>query len=129
MINQDELLLYQKCSSDLWKLFKDLSTSEYKNKERAMDNIFESFRLQVKQYEGQRVHSYAVQNAHVYITELERLLYPGKPKPEITRNILRMSYPDFVEYIKDPVPGDMVTVLNDESGNLARIKIRTVIDI
>lgn len=128
MINQDELLLYQKCSSDLWKLFKDLSTSEYKNKERAMDSIFESFRLQVKQYEGQRVHSYAVQNAHVYITELERLLYPGKPKPEITRNILRMNYSDFVEYIKDPVPGDMVTVLNEDGGNLARVKIRTVVN-
>lgn len=129
MINQDDLLQYQKCSSDLWKLFKDLSTSEYKSKERAMNIILDSFRLQVKQYEGQRVHTYAVQNAHVYIDELERLLYPGKPRPEVTRNILRMSYSEFVEYIKDPVPGDMVTVLNDESGNLARIKIRTVIDI
>lgn len=128
MINQDELLLYQKCSSDLWKLFKDLSTSEYKSKERAMDIILDSFRLQVKQYEGQRVHTYAVQNAHVYIDELERLLYPGKPRPEVTRSTQRMNYSDFVEYIKDPVPGDMVTVLNEDGGNLARVKIRTVVN-
>ena len=128
MINQDELLLYQKCSSDLWKLFKDLSTSEYKNKERAMDSIFESFRLQVKQYEGQRVHSYAVQNAHVYITELERLLYPGKPRPEVTRSTQRMNYAEFVEYMKNPTPGDMVTVIDDNDGILSRIKVRTVID-
>ena len=128
MINQDELLLYQKCSSDLWKLFKDLSTSEYKNKERAMDSIFESFRLQVKQYEGQRVYSYAVRNAHVYIDELERLLYPGKPRPEVTRSTQRMNYADFVEYMKNPTPGDMVTVIDDNDGILSRIKVRTVID-
>lgn len=128
MINQDDLLLYQKCSSDLWKLFKDLSTSEYKNKERAMDSIFESFRLQVKQYEGQRVHIYAVQNAHVYIDELERLLYPGKPRPEVTRSTQRMNYADFVEYMKNPTPGDMVTVIDDNDGILSRIKVRTVID-
>lgn len=128
MINQDDLLQYQKCSSDLWKLFKDLSTSEYKSKERAMDIILDSFRLQVKQYEGQRVYSYAVRNAHVYIDELERLLYPGKPRPEVTRSTQRMNYADFVEYIKDPVPGDMVTVLNEDGGNLARVKIRTVVN-
>ena len=93
-----------------------------------MDIIFDSFRLQVKQYEGQRVHTYAVQNAHVYIDELERLLYPGKPRPEVTRNTQRMNYADFVEYMKNPTPGDMVTVIDEEGGILSRIKVRTVID-
>ena len=128
MINQDELSQYQKCSSNLWMLFKDFVTEEHKNKEAAIDHIIEAFRLQCDQYENTRVHSYAIQSAHGYITEIERILYPGKPRPEVTRSTQRMNYADFVEYMKNPTPGDMVTVIDDNDGILSRIKVRTVID-
>jgi hypothetical protein len=39
-----------------------------------------------------------------------------------------MNYADFVEYMKNPTPGDMVTVIDDSDGILSRIKVRTVID-
>lgn len=127
MLSNEELKGYKECSGNLWRLFKDFVTDDYTNKEKAMNKIFTVFRDHVKEYAGRGFYSYAVQYAQTLTYELERMLYPGKIKPEVTQNIKYMSYAEFVEYIKNPEPGDMVTVLNEQGGNLARIKVRTVI--
>lgn len=129
IINETDIDNVKNCSGALWNTFKDIckTAGEIENKEKIIDLAFQKFRETVANYQHTSVYGYAVRYAQDLTTEIERMLYPGKPKPEITRNTLRMNYSDFVEYIKDPEPGDMVTVLNEQGGNLARIKVRTVI--
>lgn len=117
-----------KCSNNIWHVFKELCVSDYTDKGKFMEWSMNALKSVVNQYEDSELYPFAVAYGHALVDQIERSLYPGKPKPEITRNILRMKYSDFVEYIKDPVPGDMVTVLNEDGGNLARVKIRTVVN-
>lgn len=129
ILKQEDVEKIKKCSGNFWRAFIGICESAGRmEKEEVIDKTLETFRELSKEYRDTEMYIYAVQYSHVLIDQIERLLYPGKPKPEITRNILRMNYSDFVEYIKDPVPGDMVTVLNEDGGNLARVKIRTVVN-
>ena len=130
ILKQEDVEKIKKCSGSFWRAFIGICESAGRmEKEEVIDKTLETFRELSKEYRDTEMYVYAVQYSHVLIDQIERSLYPGKPRPEVTRSTQRMNYADFVEYIKNPVPGDMITVLNDESGNLARIKIRTVIDI
>ena len=113
---------------NLDKLFNAFCEEEVTDNMIFIQKIVKTFGEEVARYKNTEVYAFTVGYAHNLIDQIERVLYPGKLKPEITRNTLRMNYSDFVEYIKDPEPGDMVTVLNDNGGNLARIKVRTVIN-
>ena len=116
--------------TECWKLFKSLSL-DYKadsNKEELIHKAFKVFGDECHKYENTSIYSFAIHYSHALIDQLERSLYPGKPRPEVTRSTQRMNYADFVEYMKNPTPGDMVTVIDDNDGILSRIKVRTVID-
>lgn len=116
-----------KCSNSIWHVFKELCESDYTDKEKFIEWAIKALGKAINKYEDSEIYPFAVAYGHSLIDYIERFLYPGKLKPEITRSTLRMTYPEFVEYVKDPEPGDMVTILNDDGGNLARIKIRTVV--
>lgn len=129
ILKQEDMEKIKKCSGSFWRAFIGICESAGRmEKEEVIDKTLETFRELSKEYQDTELYVYAVQYSHTLIDQIERMLYPGKPKPEITRNTLRMSYPDFVEYMKNPTPGDMVTVIDDNDGILSRIKVRTVID-
>ena len=117
-----------KCSNNIWHVFKDLCVSDYTNKEKFMEWSMNALKSVVNQYEDSELYPFAVAYGHALVDQIERMLYPGKPRPEVTQSTQRMNYADFVEYMKNPTPGDMVTVIDDNDGILSRIKVRTVID-
>lgn len=116
--------------SGYWQLFKTLSKDckDVPNKEEYIHKVFKAFGDECHKYENSEIYPFAIHYSHALIDQLERSLYPGKPRPEVTRSTQRMNYADFVEYMKNPTPGDMVTVIDDNDGILSRIKVRTVID-
>ena len=116
------------CGNSIWKVFKDLCGSDASDKEELIHNAFKAFGNECHKYEDSEIYPFAIHYSHALIDQLERSLYPGKPRPEVTRNTQRMNYQEFMEYMKNPLPGDMVTVIDDNGGILSRIKVRTVID-
>lgn len=129
ILKQEDVEKIKKCSGSFWRAFIGICESAGRmEKEEVIDKTLETFRELSKEYRDTEMYIYAVQYSHVLIDQIERLLYPGKPRPEVTRSTQRMNYADFVEYMKNPTPGDMVTVLNEDGGNLARVKIRTVVN-
>lgn len=129
ILKQEDVEKIKKCSGSFWRAFIGICESAGRmEKEEVIDKTLETFRELSKEYRDTEMYIYAVQYSHVLIDQIERLLYPGKPRPEVTRSTQRMNYADFVEYMKNPTPGDMVTVIDDNDGILSRIKVRTVID-
>lgn len=128
-INQSDIKNLASCSTDLWNTFKDLcvAISGMDNREKAIDTAFVILRDKVKEYKDTNLYSYAVGYAHDLLSEIERFLYPGKIKKSNYQSVKRMEYSDFCEYLKDPNPGDLITVTH-ESGDLARINVKTVIN-
>ena len=116
------------CGNSIWKIFKELCGSDVSDKEEVIHKAFKAFGDECHKYEDSEIYPFAIHYSHALIDQLERSLYPGKPRPEVTRNTQRMNYADFVEYMKNPTPGDMVTVIDENDGILSRIKVRTVID-
>lgn len=127
-INQDSIKELMNCSNAIWHTFKDLCTAiaEVSDKEKALDMVFTVFRDKVKEYKGQKAYGYAMQYAQALMYEFERLIYPGKVVVTDYQDVKRMGYDEFCKYLKDPNPGDLITITQD-SNNLARVKIRTVI--
>ena len=105
-----------------------MMTADYTDKEKLMTWAVDAFRMLVQHYKDSEVYCYAVHYSHALIDQIERTLYPGKIRPEVTRNSQRMNYQEFMEYMKNPLPGDMVTVIDEDGGILSRIIVRTVID-
>ena len=130
LLNNTDLSDMGSCSSELWKTFKSVleKARDMTNKEKILDMAFIAFRDKCLEYLDKPFYGYAIRYAQDLITEIERMCYPGKPRPEITQNIKRMTLTDFAEYMKNPTPGDMVTVMDEDGGILSRIKVRTVID-
>lgn len=130
-LNETKISDIGKCSGVLWKTFKELCTAaeSISEREKVIDMAFVIFRDKVMEYRNTDLYSYAVEYSHALIAEIERLLYPGKIKKSNYQDIKRMGYGDFVEYIKEPNPGDLITVLNEDGENMARIKVRTVVKL
>lgn len=130
-IEQNKIQNIASCSNAIWKTFKELCTAaeSIPEREKVIDMAFVIFRDKVMEYHNTDLYSYAVEYSHALIAEIERLLYPGKIKKSNYQDTKRMQYGDFVEYIKEPNPGDLITVLNEDGGNMARIKVRTVVKL
>lgn len=118
---------YKTCSGDLWKVFKQICSIDDMEREKHIDMALEVFREVVEKYKDSKVYGYAQLYAQDLLLEVERMLYPGKVVKSMYQDTKRMDYDKFVEYIKNPNPGDLITVTQD-GGNLARIKVRTVIN-
>ena len=116
--------------TECWKLFKSLSLNcrTDSDKEELIHKAFKVLGDECHKYENTSIYSFAIHYSHALIDQLERSLYPGKPRPEVTRSSQRMTLTEFADYMKNPTPGDMVTVIDEEGGILSRIKVRTVID-
>ena len=129
ILKQEDVDRFKKCSGSFWRAFIGICESAGRmKKEEVIDKTMETFRELSKEYQDTDLYAYAVAYGHALVDQIERMLYPGKPRPEVTRSTQRMNYADFVEYMKNPTPGDMVTVIDDSNGILSRIKVRTVID-
>ena len=130
-IEQNKIQNIASCSNAIWKTFKELCSAaeSIPEREKVIDMAFVIFRDKVMEYRNTDLYSYAVEYSHALIAEIERLLYPGKIKKSNYQDTKRMQYGDFVEYIKDPNPGDLITVLNEDGENMARIKVRTVVKL
>lgn len=130
-IEQNKIQNIASCSNAIWKTFKELCSAaeSIPEREKVIDMAFVIFRDKVMEYRNTDLYSYAVEYSHALIAEIERLLYPGKIKKSNYQDTKRMQYGDFVEYIKDPNPGDLITVLNENGENMARIKVRTVVKL
>lgn len=130
-IEQNKIQNIASCSNAIWKTFKELCSAaeSIPEREKVIDMAFVIFRDKVMEYRNTDLYSYAVEYSHALIAEIERLLYPGKIKKSNYQDTKRMGYGDFVEYIKEPNPGDLITVLNEDGENMARIKVRTVIKL
>lgn len=130
-IEQNKIQNIASCSNAIWKTFKELCSAaeNIPEREKVIDMAFVIFRDKVMEYRNTDLYSYAVEYSHALIAEIERLLYPGKIKKSNYQDTKRMQYGDFVEYIKDPNPGDLITVLNENGENMARIKVRTVVKL
>lgn len=130
-IEQNKIQNIASCSNAIWKTFKELCSAaeNISEREKVIDIAFVIFRDKVMEYRNTDLYSYAVEYSHALIAEIERLLYPGKIKKSNYQDTKRMQYGDFVEYIKDPNPGDLITVLNEDGENMARIKVRTVVKL
>jgi len=130
-LNETKISDIGKCSGVLWKTFKELCSAaeSIPEREKVIDMAFVIFRDKVMEYRNTDLYSYAVEYSHALIAEIERLLYPGKIKKSNYQDTKRMQYGDFVEYIKEPNPGDLITVLNEDGENMARIKVRTVVKL
>ena len=127
ILSNERLEEIKRCSGDLWGAFKMICSKDVGNKEEFLQYAFAVFKEKYEKYKNTPVCSYVVQYSHDLINEIERLLYPGKVKKSNFQNISYMNYGEFCEYLKDPNPGDMITVVRDGE-NLARIKVRTVIN-
>jgi len=130
-IEQNKIQNIASCSNAIWKTFKELCSAaeSIPEREKVIDMAFVIFRDKVMEYRNTDLYSYAVEYSHTLIAEIERLLYPGKIKKSNYQDTKRMQYGDFVEYIKEPNPGDLITVLNEDGENMARIKVRTVVKL
>ena len=130
-IEQNKIQNIASCSNAIWKTFKELCSAveSIPEREKVIDMAFVIFRDKVMEYRNTDLYSYAVEYSHALIAEIERLLYPGKIKKSNYQDTKRMQYGDFVEYIKEPNPGDLITVLNEDGENMARIKVRTVVKL
>lgn len=130
-IEQNKIQNIASCSNAIWKTFKELCTAaeSIPEREKVIDMAFVIFRDKVMEYRNTDLYSYAVEYSHALIAEIERLLYPGKIKKSNYQDTKRMGYGDFVEYIKEPNPGDLITVLNEDGESMARIKVRTVVKL
>ena len=128
MITQTDIKEIAGCSTALWNTFKDICTaiSDMPDQEKAIDTAFIILRDKVREYKETDMYNYAVGYAHDLLSEVERLLHPGKIKRSNYLEVKRMGYGEFCEYLKDPNPGDLITVIHDGE-NLAHIKIRMVI--
>lgn len=131
VLNENKMTDLGNCSGALWKTFKDICTAaeSITDREKVIDMALVVFRDKVMEYHGTELYGYAVQYSHTLLSEIERLLYPGKIQKSNYQDTKRMLYGDFVEYIKQPNPGDLITVLNEDGGNLAQIKVRTVVNV
>ena len=128
IINDEDINAVGNCSGTLWKTFRELckATESLTDREEAMDMVFVEFRRKVAEYKGTKLYGYAVGYAHELMDIFERFLYPGSVKRTNYQDVKRMKYSEFCEYLKDPNPGDLITVIQDDN-DLARIKVRTVI--
>jgi hypothetical protein len=128
-INEEDINAVKTCSGTLWNTFKDICSAAAKmdDKEKLIDMAFVEFKQKVATYKNTPVYGYAVGYAHDLLDMLERFLYPGSIKKTNYMDVKRMQYAEFCEYLKDPNPGDLITVIQDDK-DLARIKVRTVIN-
>ena len=113
---------------NLDKLFNNFCDCDVSNGMKFIKQVMDGFREEVMRYEKTDAYSYAVGYSHLLIDQLERMVYPGKVKKSNYQSFDYMSYAEFCEYLKNPNPGDMITVTDDKGGQLARVKVRTVID-
>ena len=129
MIRQTDINDIAACSTALWTTFKDICSviSEIPEREKAIDMAFVIMRDKVKEYKDTQLYGYSVGYAHDLLNEIERMLYPGKVKKTNYQDVKYMEYAAFCEYLKDPNPGDLITVTQGDR-NMARIKVRTVIN-
>lgn len=109
MLSPNDIIEYQNCSGALWKLFKDLATKEHPEKDKAMDEVFATFRACISNYAGQRVYSYAVQYAQALTYELERIIYGGRVVKHDRFIIQRMTAEEFNAYRDTPNVNDVIT--------------------
>ena len=113
---------------NLDKLFNSFCDCEIQNNTKFIEKVINELRDEVMRYEKTDAFSYAVGYSHLLIDQIERMVYPGKVKKTNYSSFDYMTYADFCEYLKDPNPGDMITITDDEGGQLARVKVRTVIN-
>lgn len=127
MLTPNDLTDYQNCSGELWKLFKELATTENTDKDKMMDYVFASFRSKISQYAGQRAYSYAVQYAQTLTYELERIIYGGRVVKHDKFTVQRMSADDFNTYRENPNVNDVITEIKP-NGRQIRWHVEAIIN-
>lgn len=127
MRDNTNLALLGTARLNLDKLFNGFCDCEVSNKEKFIKKVIDGFGEEVARYRETDVYAYAVEYSHGLINQIERMIYPGKVKKSNYQSFDYMSYDEFCQYLKNPNPGDMITVMDENGGNLARVKIRTVI--